>query len=504
MYTPTLAQARTLAGTAKFAPIYREVLADLETPVSAYLKLGGGRNSFLLESVEGGENVGRYSFIGTAPREVLEIREDGADLETPDGTRPLTFSDPLVLLDELLGREKMARLPGLPRFVGGAVGFMTYEIARCFERLPAAPNDPHGLPLARLMFVDTLLVFDHSRRTIKAVTRLPLDGDLDADYVAAGERIDALLARLDRAPTGERLASVPQFNEGIGLHDRLESNLTPGEFMAIVRTAKEYITAGDVIQVVPSQRLSLRTDADPFAIYRALRVLNPSPYMFFLDYGDYHLVGASPEMLVMVEDGVVTTRPIAGTRWRGKTAEEDERLAAELLGDEKERAEHVMLVDLGRNDVGRVSVAGSVQVTELMGIERYSHVMHIVSNVVGRLRPDLRPLDALRACFPAGTVSGAPKIRAMELIAELEPDRRGTYAGAVGFFGWDGDFETCITLRTAFVRDGRVHVQAGGGIVADSDPALEYEETLNKAAALLRAVLAAERAARPAREGVRA
>jgi len=502
MYTPTLAQARALGTTAKFAPLYREILADLETPVSAYLKLGGGRNSFLLESVEGGENVGRYSFLGTAPREVLEIREDGAELETPDGTRRLEYSDPLVLLDELLGREKMARLPGLPRFVGGAVGFMTYEIARCFERLPAAPNDPLALPLARLMFIDTLLVFDHTRRTLKAVTRLPLDGDLESDYAAACGRIDALLAQLDRAPTGERLESLPDFNEGIGLHDRLESNLTPGEFMAKVRTAKEYITAGDVIQVVPSQRLSLKTDADPFSIYRALRVLNPSPYMFFLDYGEYHVVGASPEILVMVEDGVVTNRPIAGTRWRGKTPEEDERLAADLLGDEKERAEHVMLVDLARNDVGRVSVPGSVQVTELMGIERYSHVMHIVSNVVGTLKPELRPIDALRACFPAGTVSGAPKIRAMEIIAGLEPDRRGTYAGAVGFFGWDGDFETCIALRTSFIRDGRVHVQAGGGIVADSDPALEYEETLNKAAALLRAVLAAERAERPAREGV--
>jgi anthranilate synthase component 1 len=270
--------------------------------------------------------------------------------------------------------------------------------------------------------------------------------------------------------------------------------------MAMVRTAQEYIKAGDVIQVVPSQRLSLETTADPFSIYRALRVVNPSPYMFFLDYGDYHIVGASPEMLTLVENGVIHNRPLAGTRWRGTTPEEDDRLARELLADEKERAEHVMLVDLGRNDVGRVSKPGSVNVDKLMEIEKYSHVMHIVSKVTGQLRDDLRPIDALRAAFPAGTVSGAPKIRAMEIIAELEKDRRGTYAGSVGLFNWDGEVETAIALRTALVKDGTVHVQAGGGIVADSDPAFEYEETLNKAAALLRGVLAAERAARPTRQ----
>jgi anthranilate synthase component 1 len=502
VYTPTLAQAKALVGTARFVPMYREILADLETPVSAYLKYAAGRDSFLLESVEGIEHVGRYSFIGARPREVLDIREGGkATLETPDGQRQLEYDDPLALIDSLLGKNTMAKLPGLPRFIGGAVGFLTYEIARCFERLPAAPNDPHGLPLARLLFVDSLLVFDHSRRTIKAVTRLPLDGDLEANYREASERIELMIDRLDQpAPeTTPRLESIPSHNEGIGLHDRVKSNVTPTEFMAMVRKAKEYIKAGDIIQVVPSQRLSLETTADPFSIYRALRVVNPSPYMFFLDYGDYHIVGASPEMLVMVEDGKIHNRPLAGTRWRGKTPEEDERLARELLADEKERAEHVMLVDLGRNDVGRVSKAGSVSVDELMVIEKYSHVMHIVSKVTGQLRDDLRPVDALRATFPAGTVSGAPKIRAMEIIAELEPDRRGTYAGSVGLFNWDGELETAIALRTALVKDGTVHVQAGGGIVADSDPAFEYEETLNKAAALLRGVLAAERAARPIR-----
>jgi len=497
-YMPTLAQTRKLVGTARFVPMYREILADLETPVSAYLKYAAGRDSFLLESVEGIEHVGRYSFIGARPREVLEIREDGATLETPDGDRKLEYDDPLVLIDSLLGTNTMAKLPGLPRFIGGAVGFLTYEIARCFEKLPVAANDPHQLPLARLLFVDSLLVFDHSRRTIKALTRLPLDGDLDKNYLAASERIEAMIERLNGPVPVERLESIPTYNEGIGLHDRVESNVTPSEFMAMVRKAKEYIKAGDIIQVVPSQRLSLKTTADPFSIYRALRVVNPSPYMFFLDFGEYHVVGASPEMLVMVEDGKIHNRPLAGTRWRGATPEEDDRLARDLLADEKERAEHVMLVDLGRNDVGRVSKPGTVSVDQLMTIEKYSHVMHIVSKVTGQLRDDLRPIDALRSTFPAGTVSGAPKIRAMEIIAELEKDRRGTYAGSVGLFNWDGEIETAIALRTALIKDGVVNVQAGGGIVADSDPAMEYEETLNKASALLRGVLAAERAARPA------
>ena len=500
MFTPTLAQARTHVGKARFVPMYREILADLETPVSAYLKFAAGRDSFLLESVEDIEHVGRYSFIGARPREVLEIREDGATLETPDGNRQLEYDDPLALIDSLLGKNTMAKLPGLPRFVGGAVGFLSYEIARCFEKLPTPANDPHGLPLARLMFVDSLLVFDHSRRTIKAVTRLPLDGNLEENYSEAVQRIEAMINRLDQPAQPPRLESIPTFNEGIGLHDRVQSNVTPSEFMAMVNKAKEYIRAGDIIQVVPSQRLSLKTTADPFSIYRALRVVNPSPYMFFLDFGDYHVVGASPEMLVLVENGVIHNRPLAGTRWRGATPEEDDRLAAELLADEKERAEHVMLVDLGRNDVGKVSKPGSVSVDSLMTIEKYSHVMHIVSKVTGKLREDLRPVDALRSVFPAGTVSGAPKIRAMEIIAELEKDRRGTYAGSVGLFNWDGEIETAIALRTALVKDGTVHVQAGGGIVADSDPAMEYEETLNKASALLRGVLAAERASRPIRE----
>jgi anthranilate synthase component I len=504
MYTPSLSKARELAGSARFVPIYREILADLETPVSAYLKLGGGRDTFLLESVEGGEHVGRYSFIGVTPRQVLEIREDEAVLETADGVRRIAYEDPLVLVDELIGRDGIAPLGGLPRFVGGAVGFMSYEIARRFERLPAPASDPLGLPLARLLFVDTLVVFDHSRRTMKILTRLSLEGDVAGNYAAAMERIEALIERLDRPSVPDRLLSVPAHDEGVGLHDRVRSNLTPSDYIARVRKAKEYIRAGDIIQMQMGQRFSLETTADPFSTYRALRVLNPSPYMFYLNYGEYQLVGASPEVLVLVEDGEVSTRPLAGTRWRGSTPEEDERLGRELLANEKERAEHVMLVDLGRNDVGRVCRPGTVRVDQLMEIERYSHVMHIVSTVRGKLRDDMRAVDALRACFPAGTLTGAPKIRAMEIIAELEPDCRGPYGGAVGFFGWNGDVETAITIRTAVMRDGIAHVEAAAGIVADSDPAFEYEETVNKAAAILRAVVAAERASRVSEaEGVR-
>jgi anthranilate synthase component 1 len=504
MYQPTPAQIRGMVGRAKYAPVYRDILADLETPVSAYLKLGGGAGTFLLESVEGGEHVGRYSFIGARPRQALEIREDHAILETPDGPRTLAFADPLVLLDELMQDDSIVSLPGLPRFVGGAVGFFSWEFARFFERLPAPDADPIGMPIARLMFVDTLLVFDHSRRTIKALTRMPLDGDIEADYAAAIERIDGLVAALQRPLSADSLASVPSHNEGIGLQDRVASNITPTQYMANVRKAKEYIKAGDIYQVQVGQRFKLTTTATPFAVYRAQRVLNPSPYMFFIDFGGYQLVGASPEILVLVEDGKVTTRPLAGTRWRGKTAEEDERIGRELLADQKECAEHVMLVDLGRNDVGRVSVPGTVRVDQLMEIERYSHVMHIVSNVTGQLEPTLRPLDAFRALFPAGTLSGAPKIRSMEIIAELETERRGAYGGAVGFIGWNGDVETAITIRTAVMKDGAAYVQAAAGVVADSDPAFEYEETVNKAAAMLRGVLAAERAASETREGVTA
>jgi anthranilate synthase component 1 len=479
---PSLAELGRMAATANFAPIYREVLADLETPVSALLKLGAGPGSFLLESVEGGEFVARYSFVAAGLERSLAIFDDHAIYQGGEGSAQL--------IDRLVARDRVARLPGLPRFGGGAVGYLAYELARKFEpRIPLAANNALELPLAHLLMVDTLLVFDHLRRTIKAVTYVPLHEDLPTDYRRAIERLDDILDRLRRGSHSAGLEDAP----GRLKPDNIVSNTTQPEYEGMVRQAKEAIAAGECFQIVPSQRLSVRTAASPVSLYRALRSINPSPYMYFLNFGDYQIVGASPELLVLVEDGKVTTRPIAGTMPRGDTPEQDDAFAERLLSDEKERAEHIMLVDLGRNDIGRVAEPGTVHVPRLMEIERYSHVMHIVSDVVGQLRPGLRPIDALRACFPAGTLTGAPKIRAMEIISELETDQRGPYGGAIGFFNRDGDLETAITIRTLVLKDGVAHIQVGAGIVADSDPATEYQETLNKAHATLAAVVEAER-----------
>jgi anthranilate synthase component 1 len=487
---PSLAELGRMAATSRYAPIYREVLADVETPVSALMKLGAGPGSFLLESVEGGEFVARYSFVAAGLERSLSIFDDHAVYQGSEGAAQLTYVDPLDLIDRLVARDGVARLPGLPRFGGGAVGYLAYELARKFEpRIPAAPNNPLGLPLAHLLMVDTLLVFDHLRRTIKAVTYVPLHEDLPSDYRRGMERLDQLLERLRGGTHAAGLEDAP----GRLRPDGIVSNTTQEQYEDMVRQAKEAIAAGECFQIVPSQRLSVRTTASPVSLYRALRSINPSPYMYFLNFGDYQIVGASPELLVLVEDGQVSTRPIAGTMPRGDTVEQDEALATRLLSDEKERAEHIMLVDLGRNDVGRVAEPGTVKVTRLMEIERYSHVMHIVSDVEGQLRPGLRPIDALRACFPAGTLSGAPKIRAMEIIAELESDQRGPYGGAIGFFNRDGDLETAITIRTLVLKNGEAHIQVGAGIVADSDPPTEYQETLNKANATLAAVAEAER-----------
>jgi anthranilate synthase component 1 len=491
--TPSREEARRLAGQARLLPLYREILADVETPVSAYLKVARGAPSFLLESVEGGERLARYSIVGTEPREQLLVRDGRATLTGPDGVTERPCDDPLGLVDHWVGRHETVVVPGLPRFHGGAVGYLAYELARCYERLPSPTADPLDLPLARLALYDSLLVFDHVQRTIKVVAHVPLDGDVDAAYDLGLARIEALVERLAEPLTVGSLAVGEQVTPPLPL----KSNLTRAEFEAAVERGKEHITAGDVIQVVLAQRFSRRVAASPFAVYRALRAVNPSPYMYFLDWGDFQLVGASPELLVLVENGQVVTNPIAGTRPRGATPECDDALADELRTDEKERAEHLMLVDLGRNDIGRVSAPGTVRVPQFMDIDRYSHVMHLVSQVTGRLDPTLRPVDALRACFPAGTVSGAPKIRAMEIIAELELEQRGPYAGAVGFFGYDGSLETAITIRTAVVKDGVAHVTAGAGIVADSVAATEYEETLNKARAAERALDLAERLAAP-------
>ena len=483
-YTPSLEQAKSLAAQGNVAPVFREVPADLETPVSAFLKVARGPHSFLLESVEGGERFGRYSFIGTEPYRVLRSGERVALNEEP--------GDPLAHIERELSRFRVAPVPGLPRFHGGAVGYLGYETVRHFEpRVPAPEPDPLGLPEAIFMFTDTLLVFDHLQHVIKVVAHVRLDGDVDAAYRQATWRIEELVGRLSQP-----LAALPYRRDGEnGPEDTdVRSNTGREEYEAKVERIKEYIVAGDCIQAVFSQRFSRPTRAHAFDIYRALRTVNPSPYMFYLSLGEAQVVGASPEMLVRVEDGAIDYHPIAGTRPRGRDAAEDAALEDELRGDEKEKAEHIMLVDLGRNDVGRVSEPGTVQVSQLMDVERYSHVMHLVSHVTGRLRSDMTSYDALRACFPAGTVSGAPKIRAMEIIAELERDRRGPYAGAVGYFDMSGNLDTCITMRTMVMKDGVAHVQAGGGIVYDSDPVREYEETEHKARAVLRAIERAEEA----------
>ena len=487
-YTPTLEETKALATKGNLAAVYRQVPADLETPVSAFLKIARGRHSFLLESIEGGERLARYSFIGTEPYRVLRNGTRAERNEEP--------GDPLRQVEEELARFHLAPVEGLPRFHGGAVGYLGYEVVRHFEpSVPAPAEDPLGMPDAVFLFTDTLLVFDHLQRVIKVVSHVRLDGDIDAAYRQAVWRIEELVGRLSKP-----LAHLPYARGDDGspppgdVEDvEVSSNMTREEYKAGVERIKEYIVAGDCIQTVFAQRFSRPTKAHPFEIYRALRQINPSPYMFYLELGDAHLVGSSPEMLVRVEDGAIDYHPIAGTRPRGSDEAEDAALEAELRADAKERAEHIMLVDLGRNDVGRVSVPGSVRVPQLMDIERYSHVMHIVSHVTGRLRDGMSSYDALRACFPAGTVSGAPKIRAMEIIAELERDRRSTYAGAVGYFDLSGNIDTCITLRTMIVKDGVAHVQAGGGIVHDSDPDREYAETQSKARALLSAIEQAER-----------
>ena len=492
-YTPTLDQARALAAQGNLAPIYREVPADLETPVSAFLKVARGRHSFLLESVEGGERLARYSFIGTEPYRVLRSGPHVARNEEP--------GDPLVPIERELSRFRVVPVQGLPRFHGGAVGYLGYEVVRHFEpRVRASEADPLGLPEAVFLFTDTLLVFDHLQHVVKVVAHARLDGDIDAAYRQAVWRIEELVGRLSRPLTALPYRRGRAASAGAASAE-VCSNVSREQYEAKVERIKEYIVAGDCIQVVLSQRFSRPTQAHAFDIYRALRTINPSPYMYYLELGDAQIVGASPELLVRVEDGAIDYHPIAGTRPRGGDAAEDAALEEELRRDEKERAEHIMLVDLGRNDVGRVSEPGSVQVTQLMDVERYSHVMHLVSHVTGRLRADVSSYDALRACFPAGTVSGAPKIRAMEIIAELEHDRRGPYAGAVGYFDLSGNLDTCITLRTMVMKDGVAHIQAGGGIVYDSEPAREHQETVDKAQALLRAIERAEAGAEEAPRG---
>jgi anthranilate synthase component 1 len=464
-----------LARRGNLIPLCREVPADLLTPVAAFLRLQpGSRHPFLLESVEGGEAIARYSFLGRDPVAVVRAGAGAAE-----------GGDPVAALRAALRPWHAVRLPGMPRFTGGAVGYLSYDVVRTIERLPRSVPDDLGTPDLLFGIYDTVLAFDHLRQRIQIVTDRA--AALARGYRRARRRIESI-ERLLRRP-------VPGPARGRRRGGRWSANITPARYQAGVRRAQDYIRAGDIFQVVLSQRYERRCGATPFAIYRALRRINPSPYMYFLDFGEVSLAGASPEMLVRVEGDRIRTRPIAGTRPRGAGEEEDLRLEEDLRADPKERAEHVMLVDLGRNDLGRVSRPGSIEVGRFMSVERYSHVMHLVSEVTGRLRPGADAFDGLIACFPAGTVSGAPKVRAMEIIEELETSRRGPYAGAVGYMDFSGNLDSCITIRTTVVRGGVAHVQAGAGIVADSVPRQEHRECVNKAGALIEAIDRAEAAA---------
>jgi anthranilate synthase component 1 len=456
--------------------VVRERLADLETPVSAFAKLRPLGGAFLLESVEGGERMGRYSFIGVLPRATFVFRDGVASILDDGGVRSVEYTDPLATLRREVGRfRQRTGAAELPRFSGGAVGYVGYEAARRFERLPAAPRDVHRLPEAAFSIYDTVVCFDHVRHSLLVIAH-----EIEGEREGAESRIARVFAALD-APL-----SLPRQADRVVR--AVTANGTADEYRARVTKARELIAEGDCIQIVLAQRFDVRPAPEPLALYRALRHVNPSPYMFLIDIAGAALVGASPEPFVRVEDGRVVMHPIAGTRRRGRDENEDAAMEAELRASEKERAEHVMLVDLARNDIGRVSKPGTVRVRELMRVDRFSHVMHLTSVVDGELAPGLDALDAFRACFPAGTVSGAPKIRAMERIAELETDRRGPYAGAVGYLGFDGRMDTCIGIRTAVIADGVCRIQAGAGIVADSDPAAEELETRAKARALLRAI----------------
>ncbi len=479
---------RRLAGEGTIVPIYAELLVDRDTPVSAFLKIGRGPNTFLLESMEGGEKWGRYSIIGGEARSVFTLEGGVQRLVRADGVKIArrTEGPPLALLSETIAADRSASVPGLPRFSGGAIGYGAYDLVRHFERLGDPPPDDLGLPTAAFVFFDSLVIFDNLRHTVKIVANARIRDDLKGAYREAVETIDRLRSRL-AAPTP--IAPAPVRARTV----EFESAMGRERYLRSVDVIRDYIRAGDVFQTVLAHRLSAPTEVDPFDAYRALRVLNPSPYMFFLDFGEFQLAGASPEVLVRVEDRVAEVRPIAGTRPRGRTPSEDRALEADLLADDKERSEHVMLVDLGRNDLGRACLYDTVETGEFMVVERYSHVMHIVSNVTGTLRPDASTVDVLAACFPAGTLSGAPKVRAMEIIDELETARRGIYGGAVGYLDTHGNMDTCIAIRTILFKDGVAHVGAGAGIVADSQPEREWEETMAKSRSATEAVRLAER-----------
>ncbi len=485
-----LAQAR--AGY-NHVPVFREVLADLDTPLSAYAKLARGTYSYLFESVHGGEKWGRYSIIGLPAKTLLTVRGHAVRVTT-DGreVESLHAADPLAFIAQFQQRYRVPHVTGLPRFTGGLVGYFGYDTVRYVEKKLAAKQlpDPIGTPDILLMVSDEVVVFDNLRGSLYFIVHA--DPTVAGAYEVAQARLDALHAQLRSGILPDKAPVQPSHAES----DFVSSFPQP-DFEQAVGKIKDYVLAGDIMQVVLSQRMTVPFTARPLDLYRALRYLNPSPYLYFLDLGDFHIVGSSPEILARLADNTVTVRPIAGTRKRGCTEEEDIALEKELLADPKEIAEHLMLIDLGRNDVGRIADTGSVEVTAKMAIERYSHVMHIVSNVEGKLQAGMGALDVLRATFPAGTLSGAPKIRAMEIIDELEPVKRGIYGGAVGYLGWDGNMDTAIAIRTAVVKDGKLHIQAGAGVVADSVPRLEWEETMNKGRAMFVAVAMAQSGLKP-------
>lgn len=492
---PSLAEFVRMAKQATVIPVWGELLADLDTPVSTFLKLDDGSTSFLLESVEGEEKVARYSFLGSRPRLLFKSRGRDIELiERLDGGRLKvdrfqTAQDPLAEIERLMRRFRVVSMPHLPRFYGGLVGYLGYNTVRFIEQVPPHRVDRLHLPDIMLMLTESMVIFDHAQHKMLLVINAFLDGQQPtAVYRRCRSQIQAMAQRL--AQPSRRFAT----RRGIGRARSpvVHSNLPKAEFFRIVNQAKRYIRAGEIIQVVLSQRFARPVRCAPLDVYRALRSLNPSPYMYFLRFGPMSLVGSSPEMLVRCEDGLIETRPIAGTRPRGSDDHEDERLIQQLMHSPKERAEHLMLVDLGRNDLGRVARVGSVTTPELMVIEKYSHVVHLVSEVQARLRSGKDAFDVLRATFPAGTVTGAPKVRAMEIIAELERDDRGPYAGAVGYISFSGNLDTCITIRTILIKDRTAYVQAGAGIVADSQPAREYQETVNKAKGMLQAIGVAE------------
>jgi anthranilate synthase component 1 len=497
--SPSREEFRALAGRGNLVPVYAELAADLDTPLSAFLRLRPGPYAFLLESVEGGEKWARYSFLGADPLMVLTAKGSRTSARHADGrVEALPDPNPLTALRRLLGRFTPVPVPGLPRFQGGAVGYLAYDVVRHVERLPRLAKDDLRLPDAVFMLTDSLLAFDNLRHRLLVIANAHVShsdpASLDRAYDQAAVKIGILLAKLGRPARPPAPLTLPAVEPLLALGEEgFASTMDQATFMERVLRAKEYIASGDAYQVVLSRRLDTELKADPFTVYRALRTVNPSPYLFFLRLGRTSVVGSSPEVLVRLDEGRVEERPIAGTHPRGATETEDADLAAKMAGDPKERAEHVMLVDLGRNDVGRVARVGSVRVSEFMVVERYSHVMHLVSHVMGDLAPGKDAFDVLAACFPAGTLSGAPKIRAMEIIEELEPTRRGPYGGAVGYISYSGNMDSCITIRTVVCQGRRASVQVGAGIVADSDPKTEWLETCSKARGMILALRIAGR-----------